>query len=234
MKRPILHRYKKPCIVTLSGPEGCGKSTNQAFIVEYARSLGLNAVAMRGDHLTCGHALRRIVRNLRPNSCRKREFRVDTTPPKSKTVHGLRPQPIKRSMKSRLQAYRRGLCYLLDACVFRLFVSRRNLRDLDLIVFDRAGYDNLAKIVELLPTMTRVIHRLALKPDIAVLVTGIPADLVNRRPGSSLEYYEVALRRFQTLQRGCPELIAIPPSELLSTQSMIAEQLDPILEPETH
>ena len=227
MKRPILHRYKKPCIVTLSGPEGCGKSTNQAFLVEIARSNDLNAIAVKGDQLTCGHIMRRLLNRIYPKSRRKRQFKVDPAPIINRI--NAKPCATKWSFKNRLKAHRRGLCYLIDGFVFRCFLFSRSFQNLDLIVLDRFDYDNLAKIIEYLPKTAKLVHRVNQKPDIPLLILANLNDLVDRRTGSSLEYYNMSLRRFQKLQELCPELRVIHSGNLDNTQIQIKDHLAPLL-----
>src|SRR5690606_16991582 len=77
--------------------------------------------------------------------------------------------------------------------------------------------------------LVRLIARIARHPGCSFLLRGDPAELSGRRPGSTPEFYEMSLRRFERLSRICPELIAISPGDLERTQRQIRDHLEPLL-----
>jgi hypothetical protein len=115
--------------------------------------------------------------------------------------------------------------------IFRLILRLPKHRHADLIVFDRYIYDEMTKVIEHLPRLVSLIHRISLRPDLAFLITAEPQDLVARRPGSSLVYYTTSLRRFAALADRCPELIHIPPGDLAATQAVIRAKLESLIAP---
>ncbi|MCC5823201.1 MAG: hypothetical protein LAT64_07830 [Phycisphaerales bacterium] len=219
------HPRNRPLLITLTGPEGSGKSTNQDFIIQFALSHGLHATMIKGDRYTCGHALQRLLNPGRSTPMKRRQYIAEPAPA-SQTTSGVQARP---GLKRRLRTLRRGICYPIDALTFRLVLCLPKYRRKDLIVFDRYIYDEMARIIEQLPRLVSLIHRLSLRPDLAFLITADPDDLVARRPGSSRAYYDMSLRRFRALADGCPELIVIPPGDLAAIQAAIQDYLEPLL-----
>lgn len=215
----------RPLLITLTGPEGCGKSTNQNFIIQFAAASGLNPIKIKGDRFTCGHALQQL-KNFFSTKPRQPRRYIAESPP---NITRPGAKPAKPSLKRRLRTLRRGVCYLIDALIFRLILWLPRNRRADLIVFDRYIYDEMARIIEQLPGLVSLIHRVCRRPDLAFLITADPDDLVARRPRSSRAYYDMSLRRFHVLARCCPELIEIPPGDLATTQAAIQSRMEPLI-----
>ncbi len=226
MSRPVIKKKRrKPLIIVFAGPEGAGKSTHQKFIVDHLATCGLRSAAARGDRLTCGHAARKLCDCLKKQKHAPRQYLTEYIPQASTT--DVRTKAAGKTWKIRARAARRGMFYILDSLIFRWYVRSR--RDVDVLVFDRSGYDNLAKVIEYTPTLTKFIRKMSVRPDLVLLLSANPDDLVRRRPRSSRAYYDMVMRRYAALVQICPELVQIPICDLKKAQRCVREHVEQVL-----
>ena len=233
---------QRPILITLTGPEGSGKSTNQAAIVRIAHEHALVAAAVKPSELTIGHLLSTLATRTGLHGRRSRfdrelhaaspEAPTDAPPPAaaSRAPDPAKPTPVPGcSLKRRLRALRRALSYPIDACVFRLYLRLRLHPPCDALVCDRYLYDAMARVVEDHPRLVRLTHRLMTRPDFAFLLSATPEALSARRAAGPA-YYALSMRRFARLAPICPELIAVPPGDLDFTEQQLRTHLGPAFE----
>lgn len=147
-----------------------------------------------------------------------RGFEVETQ--RSEHSSDVRSPEARTKSVGRLTQIRRVLTYVIDAVILRILVMRERTTA-DVLVCDRYLYDALARIALTHPRSVRFIRRLMYRPDCAFVVTAEPAASAERRPGSSVAYFEQKLRQFDRLESLCPELIRIEPGDIASCTNQI-------------
>lgn len=217
-----------PVIITLSGPEGSGKSTNQAFIIELARSYGLSAIAVKGAELSIGFFIRSLGARLGFQS-RKNRFEREIATASHAASATTQPAACRRTLRQRVRSIRRACSYAVDSFVLRIYFAFAPIRRHDVIVIDRYIYDALSRIVEEYPRLARCLDWMALRPHVAFVLSGDVSELVERRPSSTPEYYTLSLQRFRHLGQLCPHLLTISPGTLEHTHALIRGHLEPLL-----
>lgn len=217
---------QRPLLIALCGPEGTGKSTNREFIVQLARSHGLDACGVTSHELSIGTLVTRVARRL--GILRKKDrFSSEFRGIGRGRTEG--PTTKDRMLRRRLRSFRRSLSYFGDAVIFRLYLRFGSCRSQDLVVADRYLYDSMARLTDDLPSMIGWLAFMSRRPDVAFLLSGRPNELLERRPGSTLEYHEMVQARYTALGHCCPELIQLPAADLQSTQLLIRQHLEPLL-----
>lgn len=215
-------------LITLSGPEGSGKSTNQVFILELARAHGLSAAAITCHELSVGTTVTKLGQRL---GIMKRRGRFAAQSEAERALPHSPPDrvPLKYRLRARVRTLRRAVSYIVDALTIRLYVRFGACRDNDIVVMDRYLYDAMSRLTEELPGLVRWLAILVPRPDAAFLLLGDPSELVTRRPGSTREYHEMVLHRYTLLGSLCPELVVLGRGDIKATQSAIQSRLEQLL-----
>jgi thymidylate kinase len=193
--RPIRRgeRCRGPVLITLSGPEGGGKSTALVQIVAMARGRGLSVHTVKADGLTLGGLAAKVRGRRRPRRL------------SAESIAG-RGRPGRR-----LRDARRGGMYIADALIMRLYLRLPRCRRAGVVVCDRYLYDEMVRIVDRHPRLARLVRGVAPRPDRALILLASAEELAARRARSEPAYYHQRLRQFAAVRALCPELIVVGP-----------------------
>jgi thymidylate kinase len=180
-------------LITFSGIDGSGKSTNIATLTSWLTGAGLQvrAVTFWNNVVVLPRLREKLTRKL---------FR-------GKTGVGAPERPVQRRDKNVHPWYASlGRCvfFLLDAIHMRWLAKQMLSSEADVVIFDRYLYDQLA-ILPIQRNAVRVYARLLCKlvprPDIAYLLDAEPEAAFIRKPEYPLEFLK-RYRRSYLLLRG--------------------------------
>lgn len=203
-------------VVTFSGIDGAGKSTQIEALTHRLRGEGF-------------HVVRRAFWDDVVAFKRFREFISHNAFKGDKGV-GSPERPITRRDKDVSTWYvacSRFVFYVLDALRLRLAV-RRIFPDVDFVVFDRYLFDELANL-PLHGRFTRLYVRMLLKispqPDLAVLLDADPEAARTRKPEYPLEFLQRNRDAYITLSQLVDRISVIEPLPAEDAKLRIAEAL---------
>lgn len=203
----------EPVVVSFSGLDGSGKTTQILALREAIAQLGL-----RSDLITFWDDV--VV------GTRYRESFVHKVYGSEKGV-GAPGRPVERRDKNVRAGYLtviRHLLYLADAVHLRFVLSRARRGGARVIIMDRYIYDELSN----LPLENRVskicaklIAKIAPRPQLALLLDADPVLARARKPEYSLEFMHQSRRSYFRLAQllGC--ITIIPPSALEEAQRAV-------------
>jgi thymidylate kinase len=204
-------------IVSFSGIDGAGKSTQIR-----ALQARLSALGLRSTIFTFWDDV--VVLSRFRETASRRAFKGDQG-------IGSPQNPINRRDKnitSPQVVAIRFLLYFFDALHLRFFSPKRR-EDADVVIYDRYIYDELAN----LPLhhwfarwYTRLILKIAPKPDIAYLIDADPAAARARKPEYPLEFLRENRERYLELSRLLGDMVTIEP---LSIEAAEAKMIDALL-----
>lgn len=195
-----------PLLITFSGVDGAGKSTQIEHLRNCAAAYGLRIrqLAFWDDVVVLK---------------RYREGFVHSVL-KSEQGIGAPGKPVNRRDKNVRAWYltvARHVLYLLDALHLRRVVARARRGGADVVILDRYLYDQLAN----LPLQrrgsrifARVLARLAPQPDIAYLLDADPEAARERKPEYPVEFLRECRQRYMSLAALVQAMTVIPPLPL--------------------
>jgi thymidylate kinase len=167
-------------VISFSGIDGAGKSTQIEALRAHLRDLGFRSVLYTfWDNIV-------VLPRLREHMSSK-AFNGDQGV-------GSPDKPITRRDKNVTSWYItvvRFLLYLLDAYSLRVAVAGTSYSDTDFIIFDRYIYDELANLPldrSSVRLFARLLVRLTPKPDIAFIVDAEPEAAHSRKPEYPLDF----------------------------------------------
>jgi thymidylate kinase len=169
-----------PKLVSFSGVDGAGKSTQIEALCSAMQAAGIRF---------------RVVR-FWDDVARLHRFREAAATGLFKSDRGVgRPgAPVNRRDKNVQSWYMscfRFCLYLLDAVSLRVVITRSLRSDLDVIVFDRFIYDELANLNlsnPLVRLYIRSVMALVPRPDLSCLLDADPVEARTRKPEYPLEF----------------------------------------------
>lgn len=197
---------RKPILVTFSGLDGSGKSTQIEHLHAVIESLGLRSQLLAfWDDVVVG--------------TRYREGFVHKVYGSEKGV-GAPDKPVSRRDKNVRKWYlsliRHGL-YLLDAIHLRWVVSRARRSGTDVVILDRYIYDELANLPldnPLTRMFVRFIDAFVPKPDVAYLLDADPEAARARKPEYPVDFMHRCRRAYFHLASILGYMKIIPPLPL--------------------
>lgn len=196
----------RPFLISFSGIDGAGKTTQIQLLTAYLENMGVRVLRLSfWDDVAVWPRLRsRVGQQAASFYQRKQPQRT------------FGPRNYKHIRKQYLTVARACLA-ALDALRLRHLLRIRRLRTADVIIFDRYLYDQLANIYSpswAAKTCMRSIRKLARRPDLAVFLDASPTEAHARKPEYPLDFVYENRRAFLGLQTLFPELIAVPASNV--------------------
>jgi thymidylate kinase len=204
---------RHPKFFSFSGIDGAGKSTQIENLCAQMEKLGLHVRVFQfwNDVAT--------LTRLRESGSR--------TLFKGDSGVGSPSSPINRRDKN-VQSWPMTvvrLCtYLVDAVSASIFVKRALRSDVDLLIFDRYIYDELANLKLTNPiarTYARHIAALVPMPDIAFILDAEPAEARARKPEYPLDFLNVCRQSYLDLSHLIGGMTVIPPTSKSEAESEI-------------
>lgn len=128
----------------------------------------------------------------------------------------------------------RFFLYLADALNLTLKVNRLLTSDVDVVIFDRYIYDELANVSlnRWLPrTFVRMVLKLIPKPDVAFLIDANPLLARERKPEYPLEFLVRNRESYLALSRLSGHMTTIDPLSVEATKAKVAAALAKQLPP---
>lgn len=201
-----LAAHRSPLLISFSGLDGAGKSTQIANLQQFVERRGLSTRLLAfWDNVVV--------------LSRYREGFVHKVYGSERGV-GAPGQPVNRQDKNVRRWYltiARHVLYLLDAIHLVKAVGEARRSRAHVIIMDRYIYDELANL-PLTNFMTRIFVRVAdafvPRPDIAYLLDADPVEACQRKPEYPISFLYLSRRSYHRLARMLGHMTVIPPLEL--------------------
>ena len=198
---------KTPLLVTFSGVDGSGKSTQIAGLQSALHAAGLRTRLLAfWDDVVVG--------------VKYREGFVHKVY-KSERGVGAPGRPVRRrdkNMRGWHLTLSRHMLYLVDAWHLRQVVARERLKvGVDVVIFDRYIYDELANLNlanRLTRGFVRRAIRLAPQPDLAFLLDADPAAAYARKPEYPVDFMQQCRESYHSLAALVGTMTTIPAVDL--------------------
>jgi len=191
-------------VITFSGIDGAGKSTQIEGLCEVLRRQGFTVrqIAFWDDvavlpHLRAGLSLR--------------VFRKKAEPDQAITLR------TDKNVRAWYLSLIRAGFYVLDALHFRIMLARLRRSEVDFIVVDRCCYDQLVHVRPrnwFLRAFIHLVTRLAPAPDVALLLDASPDQAFARKPEYPLHFLREYREAYLRLRDFVPRLVVIPPASV--------------------
>jgi thymidylate kinase len=209
-------RKRSPIVVSFSGLDGAGKTTQIDNLRALMESLGL-----RDTMLTFWDNI--VVLS------RYREGFVHKVYGSERGI-GAPDKPVERRDKNvrawYLSLIRHGL-YLLDAIHLRWVLAKAKRGPYDVIIVDRYIYDELANLPLENPfsrAFVRFIRTIAPQPDLAYLLDADPIAARARKPEYPVEFMQKSRRAYFMLAELLGTMTVIPPLPLTEAKHQVEQQ----------
>jgi len=210
-------KRRRPLLVSFSGIDGAGKSTQIAAIHEGLREAGLRVrlITFWDDVAGLGRA---------------REFLTHTLFQSEKGI-GAPGKPVRRrdkDVRGWHMTVARFVLYFVDALSLALVTARATAKgDAEVIVFDRYLYDELANL-ELDHRVSRTYARLLLtlipRPDLAWVLDADPVQARQRKPEYEIDFLRSNRASYLALASVAGGITVIPPMDADEiTRRLLAE-----------
>jgi thymidylate kinase len=214
-------RFGRAFVVSLSGIDGAGKSTQIARLLEFLEQSG-NQV--------------RVIR-FWDDVVMLREFRELTSLKLFKGDKGVGSpeRPINRqdkNIRSTTMTLARCAFYFLDALRTN-FVVRHFRNTCDVLILDRYLYDELANLPltnRLALLYVRILSRFAPRPDVACILDADPQTAVKRKPEYSLDFVALNRMSYLILAHVIRDLVVIPPGSEQAVHAQVVQAIIAMLD----
>lgn len=192
----------RPFLISFSGIDGAGKSTQIENVSSFFRAQGLRVSRFTfWDDVAVWANMRSEVGSRSAKSSDKRK--------KDELTFSTRNNKHVRKWYLSLA---RAAMYMLDAAKLRRLLARQTKRNTDVIIFDRYIYDQVANLYSQ-SAAARLYARILLKqaptPDLALILDASPAAAFARKPEYPLEFVQRNRQTFLNLRELVPQLTVI-------------------------
>jgi thymidylate kinase len=209
---------KRPLLITFSGLDGSGKSTQIENLVDYLHAQGLRVARLAfWDDVVVGK--------------RYREGFVHKVYGSERGI-GMPEKPVARQDKNVRKWYltiARHFLYFLDAVQLCEVVSRARRGRPDVVVIDRYIYDQLANLPlerKLTRRYVALVESLVPRPDVAYLLDTDVEAARARKPEYPLDFMHKSRDAYFRLARMLRGITVIPPLPLRQTQDAVIAALE--------
>jgi thymidylate kinase len=194
----------RPFLISFSGIDGAGKTTQIEHLLSYLQKQGLRVLLLSfWDNVAVWSRMRSGVGQ------RVADSNSDHT-----TLRSFVPKNNKHIRKWYLTAARAGF-YVLDVARLRRLLAGPQIKNYDVVIFDRYIYDQVANIFSK-SSVARIYGKILLKrtpaPDLAFIIDASPDEAFARKPEYPLEFVRKNRQNFLQLQDIVPQLIVISPA----------------------
>jgi thymidylate kinase len=213
MRRLLASEKKHPILISFSGMDGAGKSTQISNLRAYAEDLGLRVTQL---------AFWDDVVVLKPY----REGFVQKVFKSEKGI-GSPEKPVERRDKNvrgwHLNLVRHGL-YSLDAVHLRSVTNRVRKSDADLVIMDRYIYDELANLPLENPVTRAYVHavmKMVPHPDVSFVLDADPVLARARKPEYPVEFLHKCRASYLELAEMLGDITVVPALGLADARHFI-------------
>lgn len=208
----------RPFLITFSGIDGAGKTTQIEYLSSYLEKQGLRVLLLSfWDHVA---VLSRVRGGIGQRT-------IDYSRTDQATAPLFVPKNNKHIRKWYLTAARAGF-YVLDVARLHLLLAGRQLRNFDVVIFDRYVYDQVANI-DSKSSLARVYVKVLLKwapaPDLAFVIDELPAAAFARKPEFPVEFVRRNREDFLQLRELVPPLIVTSPGKPEDVRNEICQHV---------
>jgi thymidylate kinase len=206
-------------IITFSGIDGAGKSTQICALEAFLRSAGVRTTLVTfWDDVVVGAHLREFMSH--------RAFRGEQGV-------GTPERPVNRrdkNMTSWGMTAMRLFLYFADSLKLRLVVGRLKKSASDVVIFDRYIYDELANLPLHYRSAAGFVRwllrsRIIPRPDVAFLIDADPAAARARKPEYPLEFLERNRQSYLKVNELTAQMTVIAPLSIEAAQEKIRKIL---------
>lgn len=217
-------KLRRPLVVSFSGLDGAGKTTQIENLRALIHSLGLHdSMLAFWDNVVV--------------LSRYREGFVHKVY-KSERGIGAPDKPVNRQDKNvrawYLSLFRHGL-YLMDALHLRWVIAKARRDRSDVVIVDRYIYDELANLPlenPLTRAFIRFVQAIVPQPDIAYLLDADPVAARARKPEYPVEFMHKSRRCYFVLAELLKTMTVIPPLPLSDAKREVEQHFLRLLGPE--
>ena len=210
---------KRPFLITFSGIDGAGKTTQISHLSSFLESQGLRVLRLSfWDHVAGWSKMRSNVGALTASG--------------SDQSHVFSPRNNKHIRKWYLTAIRSAF-YVLDTVRLRRLISSELVESADVVIFDRYIYDQIANIYSasaLYRTYCRALLKGTPTPHVAFVLDSSADAAFARKPEYPLEFVRQNRKSFLHLRELFAQMITIPEGNEMEVRNEIEARVSSCLQ----